>query len=90
MIENSSDPRLLLNLWRMASEVLLSTNVSVSVSTVTFRVNMNFFVGHVSCLRNLTAILKNKILGILWFLQQIKECGHTTKLLHKTNAKNLI
>ena len=90
MIKKSSDPRLLLNLWRMASEVLLSTNVSVSMSTVRFRVNKHFFVGHVSCLRNLTAILKNKILDILCFLQQIKECGPTAKLLHKTNANNLI
>ena len=35
-IENRSDPRLLLNMWRMASEVLLSTNISLSMSTVTF------------------------------------------------------
>ena len=36
MIENSSDPRLLLNMWRMASEVLLATYISVCMSTVTF------------------------------------------------------
>ena len=35
-IENRSDPRLLLNMWRMASEVLLSTNIPLSMSTVTF------------------------------------------------------
>ena len=36
MIENSSDPRLLLNMWRMAPEVLLATCTSVCMSKVTF------------------------------------------------------
>ena len=36
MIENSRDLRLLLNMWRMASEVLLATYISVCMSTVTF------------------------------------------------------
>ena len=61
----------------------------ICMSTETFRVNMHFFVRHALCLRILTAILKNNILGILWFLQPIKECGPTVKLLHKTSANNL-
>ena len=36
MMENSSDPRLLLNMWRMASEALLATYITVCMSTVTF------------------------------------------------------
>ena len=36
MIENSRDPRLLLNMWRMVSEVLLATYISVYMSTMTF------------------------------------------------------
>ena len=54
MVQNSSDPRLVLNMWRMASGVLLSTNISLTMSTVKFSVNMHFFVGHVSCLRILS------------------------------------
>ena len=51
--------KIVVNMWRMASEVLLSTNISVSMSTVTFEVNIHFFVGHVCCLGILSAILKN-------------------------------
>ena len=50
-------------MWRMASEVLLWTYICVSMSTVTFEVNMHFFVGHVCCLGILSVILKNNKLG---------------------------
>ena len=80
MIENSSDPRLVLNMWRMASEVLLSTNISVSTSTATFLVNMHLFVGHVSCVRILIVILKNIKLRTLWFSHRMRPYGQTTPL----------
>ena len=80
MIENSSDPRLVLNMWRMASEVLLSTNISVSTSNATFLVNLNFFVGHVSCVRTLIVILKNIKLRTLWFSHRMRSYGQTTPL----------
>ena len=71
-------------------EVLLATYMSVRISTVTFRVNMHYFVSHVSCLAILGVILKSNKLGILWFLPQIKECRRTAKRLHLTSANNLI
>ena len=71
-------------------EVLLATYMSVRMSTVTFRVNMCYFVGHVSCLGILGVILKNNKLDILWFLSHIKECRRTAKRLHLTSENNLI
>ena len=53
-------------------EVLLATYMSVCISTVTFRVNMHYFVGHVSCLGTLDVILKNNKLGALWFCLRLK------------------
>ena len=67
-------------MWRMASEVLLSTNISVSTSTMTFLVNMHFFVGHVSCVRILIVILKNIKLRTLWFSHRMRPYGQTTPL----------
>ena len=80
MVENSSDPRLVLYMWRMASGVLLSKNISLTMSTVKFSVNMHFFVGHVSCLRILIVILKNNKLRTLWFLHRMRPCGQTPPL----------
>ena len=51
---------------------------------------MHYFVGHVSCLGILGAILQNNKLGILWFLPQIKECRRMGKRLHLTSGNNLI
>ena len=80
MVENSSDPRLVLYMWKMASGVLLSTNISLAMSTVKFSVNMHFFVGHVSCLRILIVILKNNKLRTLWFLHRMRPYGQTPPL----------
>ena len=80
MVENSSDPRLVLYMWRTAFGVLLSTNISLPMSTVKFSVNMHFFVGHVSCLRILIVILRNNKLHTLWFLHRMRPYGQTPPL----------
>ena len=91
MVENSSDPRLVLYMWKMASGVLLSTNISLAMSTVKFSVNMHFFVGHVSCLRILIVILKNNKLRTLWFLHRMRPYGQMSLrlCLKTTHVSNI-